>query len=64
MEETAANPLIIAVLCLLRCVVPLGILLGISYVLRRLGLIPQPPSAPSNFTSQAVEHGGLNHGAQ
>lgn len=63
MEETAANPLIIGLLCLLRCVVPLIVLLGISYILRRLGLIPQPPSRPGSLPGPAIEDGGLNHGA-
>ena len=37
-----ANPLIIALLFVLRCLVPLAIMLGISYLLRRYGLITAP----------------------
>jgi hypothetical protein len=33
-------------LCTLRCVVPLLILFGISYLLRRLGLVAETPAPP------------------
>ena len=45
MNETA-NPIYIALLFILRCLVPLLVLFGISYLLRRLGLVvidsPEP----------------------
>jgi hypothetical protein len=47
MNETA-NPVIMAFLFILRCLVPLGILLGISYLLRRMELIIEPPAQPQN----------------
>lgn len=47
MDELQANPIIIGFLFVLRCLVPLLIMLGISYLLRRFGLIVQPPP-PSN----------------
>lgn len=47
MNETAANPVFVALLFILRCLVPLIILFGVSYLLRRLGLVvienPEPP---------------------
>lgn len=47
MNETAANPVFVAFLFILRCLVPLAVLFGISYLLRRLGLVtiesPEPP---------------------
>jgi hypothetical protein len=47
MNETAANPIFVAMLFILRCLVPLAILFGISYLLRRFGLVvidnPEPP---------------------
>lgn len=47
MNETAANPVFVALLFILRCLVPLAILFGISYLLRRMGLVviesPEPP---------------------
>lgn len=39
MNETAANPIFVALLFILRCLVPLAILFGISYLLRRFGLV-------------------------
>jgi hypothetical protein len=47
MNETAGNPVFVALLFILRCLVPLAILFGISYLLRRFGLVvleaPEPP---------------------
>ena len=52
MNETAANPVFVALLFILRCLVPLAILFGISYLLRRFGLVvidnPEPPEEPDN----------------
>lgn len=44
-----ANPLIIALLFVLRCLVPLAIMLGISYLLRRYGLITAPIPPPKEL---------------
>jgi hypothetical protein len=46
MDDVSANPLIIALLAVLRCLIPLLIMLGISYLLKRFGLINEPPKAP------------------
>ena len=47
MNETATNPVFVVLLFILRCLVPLVILFGISYLLRRFGLVtiesPEPP---------------------
>ncbi len=42
MGEAAANPVYIGLLCIARCLVPLAILFGVSYLLRRFGLIAKP----------------------
>jgi hypothetical protein len=47
MNETSASPVIVALLFVLRCLVPLAILFGISYLLRRLGLVAETPAPPS-----------------
>lgn len=39
MNEPASSPIIIALLFVLRCLIPLAILFGISYLLRRLELV-------------------------
>lgn len=46
MNDTPANPIIMALLFILRCLVPLVILFGISYLLRRLGLVAESPEPP------------------
>ena len=47
MSEPSANPLFVALLFILRCLVPLAILFGVSYLLRKMGLVaaesPEPP---------------------
>jgi hypothetical protein len=45
-EETGANPFIVLLLFLVRCLVPLALLLGLSYLLRRLGWIAEPTPPP------------------
>jgi hypothetical protein len=46
MNEPAANPIFVALLFILRCLVPLAILFGVSYLLRHFGLVkidaPEP----------------------
>jgi hypothetical protein len=47
MNEPSANPIFVALLFILRCVAPLVVLFGISYLLRKMGLVavetPEPP---------------------
>lgn len=53
MDEPTANPLIVALLFMLRCLLPLAIMLGVSYLLRKWGLISQPPPPPPNGNGQS-----------
>ena len=46
MPEAAESPIVVAILFALRCLVPLVLMLGVSYLLKRLGLIAEPPAAP------------------
>lgn len=39
MNDSSTGPLVIGLLFIVRCLIPLGILFGISYLLQRLGLI-------------------------
>ena len=48
MDDLQANPIIIGLLFVLRCLVPLLIMLAISYLLRRFGLITETPPPPNN----------------
>jgi len=49
MSETPANPVFVALLFVLRCLVPVAILLGVSYLLRRLGLVAENPEPPIGY---------------
>jgi NADH:ubiquinone oxidoreductase subunit B-like Fe-S oxidoreductase len=49
MGDATANPIYIAMLCIARCLVPLLILFGISYLLRRFGVIAKPAPPPEEF---------------
>ena len=49
MNETATNPVFVALLFILRCLVPLAILFGISYILRKLGLVAETPQPPIGY---------------
>jgi hypothetical protein len=69
MDEANANPLVVPLLFLARCMVPLIFLLGISYLLKKLGLIKEPPAPPPEFrdgdgnnNDHTTEEGGLAHG--
>jgi hypothetical protein len=48
MDSSAADPIIISLMFVARCAVPLVIMLGLSYLLKRLGLIQDLPPAPKN----------------
>ncbi|HSQ17370.1 MAG TPA: hypothetical protein VLM83_06715 [Anaerolineales bacterium] len=49
MEDASSNPVFVALLCVARCLVPLLIMLGISYLLRKFGLIKAAPKPPQDF---------------
>ncbi len=49
MNETTANPIFVALLFILRCLVPVAILFGISYLLRKLGLVAETPEPPADY---------------
>ncbi len=56
MQEATANPVWVALLCVARCLIPLLILLGISYLLKKFGFIAQTPAPPENY----VDNGDNN----
>lgn len=65
MNEANLNLFYVIFFYLLRCLVPLLIMLGISYLLRRFGLIKEPPRPPTdwndNQNNNQVVGGGLHH---
>jgi hypothetical protein len=62
MDDVAANPIIIAFMFLLRCLVPLLIMLGVSYLLRRLGWIKEPPAPPRESDNGGTPNGNTEEG--
>jgi len=46
MGDATANPVFVALICIARCLVPLILLFGISYLLRRFGVIAKPTPPP------------------
>jgi hypothetical protein len=49
MNETTTSPFFVALLFVLRCLVPLAVLFGISYLLRKLGLVAETPEPPPDY---------------
>lgn len=49
MGEATANPIYVGLLCAVRCLVPLVILFGVSYLLRHFGVIAKPAPPPEEF---------------
>ncbi len=64
MSEGTESPIVMALLFALRCVVPLLLMLGVSYLLKRLGLIAPPPPPPrdQNNGNGNSNGGGIAHG--
>ena len=56
--EGGANPVIVALLFVVRCLVPLALMLGVSFLLRRLGLIRVPPPSSEDNDRLRPEEGG------
>lgn len=65
MDEQNATPFVVALFFVIRCLIPLAIMIGISFILRKLGLISEPPKKPSdqqnNNSSHHSDKGGLAH---
>ncbi len=66
MQESPESPIIVALLFAARCLAPLLLMLGISYLLRRLGLIAEPPPPPpaenNGQNGNSNPGGGIAHG--
>ena len=57
MDNATANPIYVALLCVGRCLVPLVILFGVSYLLRRFGVIAKPAPPPEEFQRSEENNG-------
>ena len=63
MEEASnTNPLLVGLFFVLRCIIPLAIMLGISYLLKRLGLIAEPPKPPPDWNNDNSNNNHLDNG--
>ena len=69
MQAATEGPIFLveALLFVLRCVVPLLLMLGVSYLLKRFGLIAPPPPPPpdrdnGNNGNDKTNGGGVAHG--
>ena len=66
MENSGTNPVIVALLFILRCLIPLAIMLGVSQLLRHFGLIRDvtPPEEVSDVgDDDSLDEGDLAHGS-
>lgn len=65
MDNAAANPIIVFLMCVARCMIPVLILLGVSYLLRRFGFIKTLPPPPDEYNqhddNDPLEEGGHLH---
>jgi len=61
MNETASSPVFVALLFILRCLVPLAILFGISYILRKSGLVVTEAAEPPEEADNQDEDPQNNH---
>jgi outer membrane biosynthesis protein TonB len=55
MNEPSTNSFFVVLLFILRCLVPLAILFGVSYLLRRMGLVAIEAPEPPEPKEEAVE---------
>jgi hypothetical protein len=65
MENPGTNPVIVALLFILRCLVPLAIMLGVSQLLRHFGLIRDtslPEEATEAGDDNNLDEGDMVHG--
>jgi hypothetical protein len=56
MEDSPANPIYVFLFFVVRCFVPLLIMLGISALLRKLGYIREAPKTPTAQNNNVVNH--------
>ncbi len=56
LEGSGANPVIVFLLFVVRCLVPLALMLGVSYLLRRFGWIKEPAPPPPAPSAGSEDH--------
>jgi len=61
MDKATANPLLVGLFFILRCLVPLVVMLAISYLFKRLGLIQTMIEPPTDWDDGDQEAENGNH---
>jgi hypothetical protein len=61
MENANTNPFLVALFFIARCLVPLLLMLGVSYLLKRFGLISPPPEPPPDSDNGNNDGDHQNH---
>jgi len=57
MNDTSASSIFVALLFILRCFVPIAVLFGVSYLLRKMGLVtPEAPEPPDDRIDEELFH--------
>lgn len=56
--DKATTPLVVSVLFILRCLIPILFLLGLSYILKMLGLIQDAPESPNGNKQELLNESG------
>ena len=62
MDEQNATSFMVAFFLVLRCLVPLAIMLGVSFILKKIGLIRESPKRPPDRPKDNSEHQNGNGG--
>lgn len=61
MQDSGANPFIVVIFFVARCLIPLMIMLGITYLLRKWGLIQDAPTPPKDWNGDNNPGNTTNH---
>jgi hypothetical protein len=61
MDKAGASPLFVSLFFIARCIIPLILMLGVSYLLRKMGLIAEPPKPPPGYEDENNENSQNNH---
>ena len=61
MDKAGPGPLFVSLFFIVRCIIPLLLMLGVSYLLKKLGVIAEPPKPPPGYEDEDDENSNNNH---
>ena len=61
MNTSESNPIFVLLLFVLRCLVPLAVMIGVSYLLKKFGFIKTPPELPIEYEEEDENSDASNH---